>query len=202
MTRPPTHQRILDLTRAHGILRARDVEAAGIHTQVLTTLVADGVLERVARGRYRLADAEITEHHGLALVAAAVPAGVICLLSALQFHEIGTQLPREVWVAVDRRARRPALGFPPLRVVRFSGQALTAGVEHHVIEGQTVHIYSAAKTVADCFKYRNKIGLDVALEALAEGWRLRRFTLAELNACAAIDRVQRVMQPYIEAVIL
>lgn len=202
MTRAPTRQRVLDLARSHGILRARDAEAAGVHTQTLSALVADGILERVARGRYRLADADTTEHHGLAVAAAAVPSGVICLLSALQFHEIGTQLPREVWVAVDRRARRPALDFPPLRVVRFSGQALTAGVEHHVIEGQVVRITSAAKTVADCFKYRNKIGLDVALEALAEGWRMRRFTLADLNAYAIIDRVQRVMKPYIEAVIL
>ena len=202
MAEQTARQRILDLARAHGFLRARDVEAAGVHTQALTNLVAEGVRERVGRGRYRLTDAETTEHHGLAIAAAAVPSGVICLLSALQFHEIGTQLPRGVWLAIERRVRRPVLAYPELNVVRFSGQAFTAGIELHEIEGHVVRIYSPAKTVADCFKYRNKIGLDVALESLAEGWRLRRFTLADLTAYAAIDRVQRVMQPYIEAVVL
>ena len=119
----------------------------------------------------------------------------------MQFHDIGTQLPSEVWIAIDRRARRPALKFPPLRVIRYSGAALTEGVETHDIEGQKVKVYSVAKTLADCFKYRNKIGLDVALEALREAWRERRFTMAELGRYAGICRVQRVMGPYLEALV-
>lgn len=137
----------------------------------------------------------------MAVVATAVPYGTITLLSALQFHRIGTQLPSQVWIALDRRARRPALKYPPLRIVRYSGAALTEGIETHRVEGQAVRIYSAAKTIADCFKYRNKIGLEVALEALREGWRARRFTLNELDRYARVCRVQRVMRPYIEALV-
>jgi predicted transcriptional regulator of viral defense system len=123
----------------------------------------------------------------------------VCLLSALQYHDIGTHLPSEVWIAIDRRARRPALRYPPLRIVRYTGEALTEGVESHHVEGREVRIYNVAKTIADCFKYRNKIGLDVALEALREAWRARRFKLEELDRYAAICRVQRVMQPYLES---
>lgn len=123
----------------------------------------------------------------------------MCLLSALNFHRLGTQLPHEVWIALDRSARHPSIRYPRLRVVRFSGQALREGVETHRIEGQTVRIYGVAKTIADLFKYRNKIGLDVALEALREGWRARRFTMDELHRYARICRVERVMRPYLEA---
>lgn len=196
-------QQILDLAAQRGLISTRDVEARGLHRQALTRLVQAGKLERVARGRYRLPDPdyELTEHHGLVLAAAAAPKGVICLLSALQFHIIGTQLPRQVWIALDRKARKPAIDYPPLRIVRFSGEALTAGVEEHILEGQTVRIYSVAKTLADCFKYRNKIGLDVALEALREGWRDRRFTMDELERYARICRVSNVMRPYLEALV-
>jgi predicted transcriptional regulator of viral defense system len=196
-----THQRALRLAQRRQGVTARDFAAAGIHRQVFTRLVASGHLERVSRGVYRLPDRSITEHHGLAVVAAAVPHGTITLLSALQFHQIGTQLPSQVWIALDRRARRPALKYPPLRIVRYSGAALTEGIETHRIEGQAVRIYSAAKTIADCFKYRNKIGLEVALEALREGWRARRFTLNELDRYARVCRVRRVMRPYIEALV-
>lgn len=184
--------------RARGVT-PRDLAELGIHRQVLTRLVAEGRIERVARGVYRLPDQPITENHGLAVVATAVPHGVICLLSALQYHGIGTQLPSEVWIALDRRAWRPTLNFPPLRIVRYTGEALTAGVETHRVEGRMVRIYNVAKTLADCFKYRNKIGVDVALEALRESWRDRRFTMDELDRYAAICRVQRVMRPYLEA---
>lgn len=160
-----------------------------------------GALERVARGRYRLPDTPITEHHGLALVAAAVPKAVICLLSALSFHQIGTQLPHEVWVALDRRTRRPSLSYPRLRVFRFGGKALTEGIEAHPVEGETVRVYCVAKTIADVFKYRNKIGLDVALEALREAWRARRFTMDEIHRYARVCRVERVMRPYLEALV-
>lgn len=196
-----TNQQALRLARRRQGATARDFAEVGIHRQVLTRLVASGHLERVSRGVYRLPNRSITEHDGLAIVAAAVPQGTITLLSALQFHQIGTQLPSQVWIALDRRARRPALKYPPLRIVRYSGAALTEGIETHRIEGQTVRMYCAAKTIADCFKYRNKIGLEVALEALREGWRARRFTLNELDHYARVCRVQRVMQPYIEALV-
>jgi predicted transcriptional regulator of viral defense system len=143
----------------------------------------------------------VTEHHGLALVAATAPKAVICLLSALSFHQIGTQLPHEVWIALDRRSRRPSLIYPRLHVVRFGGDALTEGVEIHRIEGETVRVYSVPKTIADTFKYRNKIGLDVALEALREAWRARGFTMDKMDRYARVCRVERVMRPYLEILV-
>ncbi len=184
--------------RARGVT-PQELAEAGIHRQALTRLVREGSIERIARGLYRRAAQPITENHGLVIAATAVPYGVICLLSALQYHGIGTHVPSEVWMALDRRAWRPKLDWPPLRIVRFSGDALTQGVEQHAIEGRPVKIYSVAKTVADCFKYRNKIGLDVALEALREAWHARHFTMDELDRFARICRVQRVMQPYLAA---
>jgi predicted transcriptional regulator of viral defense system len=193
--------RVLRLARGRGFVTRREVALAGVHTQALSRLVRAGALERVARGRYRLPDAPITENHGLALVAAAVPTAVICLVSALAFHGVGTQLPHEVWIAIDRRARRPAVEWPRLRVHRFGGEALSAGVEVHRLEGQPVKIYGVAKTVADVFKYRNKVGLDVALEALREAWRARRFTMDEIHRYARLCRVERVMRPYLDALV-
>ena len=180
------------------VVTARDATKAGIHSPDLTRLVARGVHERVARGQYRLPDQPITEHHALALVARAVPGGVICLLSALGYHGIGTQLPPDVWVAIERRKRQPRLTYPPLRVVTFTGAAFTTGVGIHEIEGQRVKVYSVAKTIADLFKARNKVGRDVAIEALREAWRERRFTMAELERHARTCRVHRVMRPYLE----
>ena len=191
--------RALKLARRRRGVTARELGEAGIHTQVLSRLVATGELERIARGLYRLPEDAVSEHHGMAIAAAAVPHGVICLLSALQYHGIGTHIPSEVWMAMDRRARRPALRFPPLRIVRYTGASLTEGVEAHRIEGREVRVYNVAKTIADCFKYRNKIGLEVALEALREAWRARRFTMDELDRYAAICRLQQVMRPYLEA---
>lgn len=189
----------LKLARRRQGVTTRELADAGIHTQTLTRLVKAGRLERIARGMYRLPEQSVSEHHGFVLASVAIPRATICLLSALQFHGIGSQLPFEVWIAIDRRDRRPVLKFPPLRIVRFTGVALTSGVESHRIEGHTVRVYNVAKTVADCFKYRNKIGIDVALEALREAWRTRRLTMDELDRYARICRVQRVMQPYVEA---
>lgn len=191
--------RTLKLARRKQGVRTSELAEHGIHRQALSRLVAAGKLERVGRGLYRTPASPLTEHHGLALVGAAVPKGVICLLSALRFHAIGTQLPSQVWIAIDRRARQPAPSYPPVKVVRFTGRALTEGFREHRIEGQSVRIYGVAKTVADCFKYRNKIGLDVALEALREAWRARRFTMDELDRYAGICRVRRVMKPYLES---
>ena len=156
---------------------------------------------RTGRGLYGLAEAEVTAHHGLALAGKAAPKGVICLLSALRFHEIGTQGPHEVWVAIERRAARPRIKRPKMRIVRFSGKAFSEGMEEHVIEGVRVRIYNAAKTVADCFKYRNKIGVDVALEALREVIRGRRCTIDALWRYGEICRVTRTMRPYMEAIV-
>ena len=179
----------------------RDAARAGIHSQQLTRLVENGILRRVARGQYQLAARPVTEHHGLVIVSRAVPRGVICLLSALNVHGIGTQLPPEVWVAIEGRARRPVLAYPPLRVVRFGGRAFAHGVATHRFEGESIRVYGVAKTLADLFKYRNKVGLDVALEALREAWRQRKFTIEELDRAARICRVERVMRPYVEAVV-
>lgn len=201
MSQLTDRERLLRLAHPRRILTTREVVERGIHRQLLSRLVREGVLERIERGCYQLAEGQVTEHHGLAVAAAAVPHGVICLLSALAFHGLGTQLPAEVWMALDRRARRPALRHPPLRIVRFGGAALSEGVENHVIEGQSVRIYRVAKTLADTFKYRNKIGLEVALEALREAWRERRFSMDELDRFARICRVERVMRPYLEALV-
>lgn len=198
---PTDRKRLLDLARSRTYVSARQVSESGIHTEHLSRLVADGTLERVARGQYRLAEAGITEHHGLVLAALAAPAGVVCLLSALSFHGIGTELPAEVWIAVERGKTAPRLRSPRLRVVRYSGPAFTEGIERHVIEGQPVRVYGVAKTLADLFKARNRVGLDVAMDALREAWRDRRFTIAELDRAARACRVARVMRPYLEGLL-
>ena len=127
--------------------------------------------------------------------------GVVCLISALSFHGIGTQLPHETWMALERGSRTPVLAYPRLRILRFSGSAFTAGIEEHAIEGRRVRVYSAAKTVADCFKFRNHVGLDVAIEALREGWRARAFTVEDLMFAARSTRMERVMTPYVDTVL-
>jgi predicted transcriptional regulator of viral defense system len=189
----------LDLLKRRGLVRPKDLAEVGISRDVLRPLVKSGQVIRVARGLYALPDADVTENSSLAEVSVKVPHGVICLLSALRFHGLGTQNPYEVWLAIDRKARRPIAGNLPIRIVRFSGKSLGDGVEVHDIQGVSVRIYSTAKTVADCFKYRNKTGLDVALEALREGWRARRFTMDDLGRYAKVDRVTNVMRPYLEA---
>lgn len=194
-------ERALGLARRHEILTTREAVRAGIHNQTLSRLVLERKLERVARGLYRLPDAPATQHHGLALVAGAAPDSVVCLLSAVAFHGVGTQVPAAVWIAVDRRVRKPALRWPPIRVFRFGGESSSAGVEVHTLEGVSVNIYSLAKCVADLFKYRNKVGLDVALEVLREAWRDRMVTVDELSHFGRICRVERVMQPYLEATV-
>jgi len=159
------------------------------------------MLVQSARGLYTLSKRDLTANHSLAQVCKRIPHGVVCLLSALRFHGLTTQMPAEVWIAIDRKARRPAVGDLPVRIVRFSGAALREGVEEHRIEGITVRVTNPAKTIADCFKYRNKIGLDVALEALREGWRERGFSMDELWKYARLCRVANVMRPYLEAMV-
>jgi len=192
-------QKALSLLKRRGLVRPKELAEQGISRDALRPLVKSGEVVRVARGLYALPDADVTENRSLAEVSKKVHHGIVCLLSALRFHGLGTQNPYEIWLAIDRKARRPIAGDPPIRIVRFSGRSLREGVEVHDIQGVPVRIYSTAKTVADCFKYRNKIGLDVALEALREGWRARRFNMDILWQYAKVDRVTNVMRPYLEA---
>jgi predicted transcriptional regulator of viral defense system len=191
---------VLQVVRRLGIVRAAELEAHGIPRGQIYRLVRKGLVERQARGIYVASKHPVTAEHTLAQVAKRVPGGVFCLLTALRFHELTTQAPAEVWIALPEKARRPKLDYPRLRVARFSGPALTEGIETHRLEGVEVRVYSAAKTVADCFKYRNKVGVDVAIEALRDFGRLHRGRAADLARYARICRVSRVMQPYMDAI--
>ena len=193
-------EEVLDLARKAKILRVQDLSEKGIHPEHLRRLYQRGLLVRMGRGVYMLPNASISVNFSLAEVAKKVPRGIICLLSSLRFHEIGTQSPFEVWIALDRKAARPRVDTPRLRVMRFSDAAFSSGVETHKIDGVTVRLYCPAKTVADCFKYRNKIGLDVAIEALRECRRSRKCKIDDLWKYAKICRVANVMRPYLEAI--
>lgn len=200
--RPATAgSRLLKLARTRPIVRARDAAAEGIHTGTLTRLARTGKLEKVGPGRYRLATSDVTESHSLVLACGIVPSSVVCLSSALLFHRIGTQLPREVWLAVPRGTRIPSVAYPPIRVTRIAPALFDLGVEEHRIEGGVVKVYSIARTVVDCFRFRNKVGLDVALEALIEARRSRRLDLNELDKVAKALRLDRVMRPYLEMLV-
>lgn len=199
MTKKPPVDPALALLDALGTARSRDLEAAGVSRTRIRRLVERGVIERVGRGLYRLPGAPFTEGRDLAEVARRVPRGVVCLLSALRFHDLTTQNPFEVWLAIDRKAWRPRVEHPPLRLVYLSGAPFREGVEEHDVDGARVRVFSAAKTVADCFKFRNKIGIDVAVEALRAYRRAQPKQLEALWRFAEIDRVTRVLRPYLEA---
>ncbi len=194
-----TTEKLLDLVRKQGLLRPKDLAPLNIPRVALTRAVRRGQLERVGRGLYGLPTRVVSAHGTLAEVARRVPKGVVCLLSALRFHELTTQAPFEVWLAIENKAAAPRLDYPPLRLVRFSAAALSEGVEEHLIDGVGVRVTSVAKTVADCFKYRHKIGLDVALEALREAWAAQRMSSEEIWHCAKLNRVANVMRPYLES---
>ena len=192
-------ERTLRLVRTTGVLRPRDLQKHGIPRQYLHILEQTGKVRRSGRGLYVLEGKNATENHTIAEACKRVPHGVICLVSALRLHDLTTQLPHEVWMAIERKARKPNVEYPPIRIVRFSGSALTNGIEKRKIDGVPVRVYGPAKTVADCFKYRNKIGLDVALEALRDCRRNKKATMDQLWAAAKICRVANVMQPYMES---
>ncbi|MBI3847671.1 MAG: type IV toxin-antitoxin system AbiEi family antitoxin domain-containing protein [Planctomycetes bacterium] len=200
MTTNKEQRRALLAVRELGVIRPADLEARGIPRRRLYELLRAGKVERQSRGIYVARGHRYTAEHALARVTKRVPGGVICLLSALRFHDLTTQLPAEVWIALPEKARKPRLDYPRLRVTRFSGAALTDGIETHLIEGVTVRVYSAAKSVADCFKYRNKTGVDIAVEALRDFSRRRRGGATELARFARICRVTRVMQPYLDSI--
>jgi predicted transcriptional regulator of viral defense system len=193
--------RLVTMTRRKGLLRPRDLAEKNIPREYLRRACNQGLLERVGRGLYRVPGTMATESQSLAQVCRKVPMGVVCLLSALRFHDLTTQNPFEVWLAIGPKARTPRMDTVALRVVRFSGNALTEGVESHDAAGVEIRVYGAAKTVADCFKFRNKIGVDVAVEALRDCLKQRKVKVDELVRYARICRVERVMSPYLEAML-
>ncbi len=189
----------LDLVREKRLVRARDFTAAGLARTYLSRLLEDGLLIRIDRGLYALAEPPVSAAHMLAEVAKRTPKAVIALLSALRFHDLGTQSPHRVWILLGPKDWAPTGGSVPLRVIRSAAPCLASGVERHSIEGQEVPITSPGKTVVDCFKHRSKVGLDVALEALREALARRLTTPDELWRLAAVCRVSTVMRPYLES---
>lgn len=195
----PATDRLLRLAGRTGVVRSRDLARHGIAREYLRIAERKGLLSRVSRGIYVAKEAPITEHHSLVEAAKRVPHGVICLLSALRFHDLTTQSPYEVWMAIGQKARSPKLDSPRLRIVRFSPESLRFGVVKHRVEGVEVPVFTPAKTVADCFKFRHKIGVDVALEALREAFRKKKASMDELWEAAKVCRVANVMRPYLES---
>ncbi len=194
-----SYQKILELAAQRGLIRPRDLDALGLPSVALTRLVRQGLLTRVSRDLYALPDRKVSAHGMLAEVARKHPQAIACLLSALRVHNLTTQSPFEVWLAIPNKARAPKMDYPPLRIVRFSGAALTEGIEERQIDSVTVRVTNVARTVADCFKFRNKVGLDVAMEALQEAWQARRVSMDEVWRYATLCRVANVMRPYMES---
>lgn len=192
-------QRALELASQRGLLRASHLQELGIARVVLSRLTASGQLERVGRGVYRLPDAQGAEHESLATIAVKVPQAVFCLLTALQIHELTTQLPRQVWIAMPQGSHVPKMDYPPVKMVQFSGEAYAQGIEVVRADQVELRVYGVAKTIADCFKHRNKVGLDVAIEALREALAANKTNANDLWRFAKICRVANVMRPYLEA---
>lgn len=188
-------------SKHHGMLRTAQALRLGIHPRTLYALREEGQIVAVARGLYRLADAPELSDPELATVAAKIPSAVVCLLSALAFHNITTQIPHQVFIALPRHATYPRLEHPPLRIFQFSRAPYEAGIERNLVEGVELKVYSPAKTVVDCFKFRNQVGLDVALEALRDAWRHKMVTMDDLWRFAQVCRVTNVMRPYLESVV-
>lgn len=203
MKRLPSERAIRHATavfkESGGTLRTREAAERGVHYSTLYGMRDSGLLEQLSRGVYRLAELQAVSKFDVVTVAERVPDAVLCLVSALDFHGLGTQVPSGVSIALSPKARRPRLEYPPLRVYRMSGEALTRGVDEHHLDGTQVKVFNPAKTVADCFKYRNKIGLDVALEALRETLRSRKATPDAIMKYAEIDRVSKIVRPYLDA---
>jgi predicted transcriptional regulator of viral defense system len=192
---------VRNLFHQKGLVRMRDLRDAGVASETVARLVREGAVTRVARGLYQLAEAVPDARRSFAEASALVPKGVTCLISALQFHELTLQMPSVVWIAIDRTGWKPKVEYPPIRFVRFSSRALREGVKRHLIEGIEVPIFEPAKTIVDCFRYRNKIGLDIALEGLREGLRTKRATPDQLWEFARTARVWSVIRPYVEAMV-
>lgn len=189
---------ILKIMAETGIIRPSMLRKQGISPQILQRLYRSGRLIRLGRGLYASIDYQPTEYHSFAEVGTRIPKGVICLLSALQFHDLTTQMPGKVWVAIKRPSRPLRIDIP-VHIVYFSSQAFSEGIEKHNIEGVEIKVYCPAKTVADCFKYRNKIGLDAAIEALRDCLRQKKSSIDEIWKYAKICRVTNIMKPYLES---
>jgi predicted transcriptional regulator of viral defense system len=195
----PQNQRVLELALQKGFLRSSDLEQINVPRVLLTRMSANGQLEKVSRGVYRLPNNPISEHETLLTIATMVPQAVFCLLSALQYYELTTQLPGEIWIAMPRGSHAPKIAYPPVKMIQFSGEAYSQGIETVERDQVTFRIYSVAKTIVDCFKHRNKIGIDVAIEALKEARFKRQIDMNELWRFAKICRVTNLMRPYLEA---
>ena len=203
---PPTttsqRDRTVALLKANGPMRGVELSGAGVHPETLARMLKDQTLTRVTRGLYQLADAEVTAPHNLAEIARLVPKGVICLVSALQFHDLTLQIPGRVWLAIGSKARKPKIDYPPVRVVRFGPRALSLGVQTHNVDGVSVPIFDPAKTVVDCFRFRQHVGLDVALEGLHNVIRSGKAKPAQIVDYARDTRIWSVLRPYLEAVVV
>ncbi len=194
-------EQVIDYVKHHNLVRSNEIDKMGLPRTYLNQLTQEGVINRVGHGLYQWPDRRQDSHTTLSEVAKKAPNGVISLLSALSFHEFTSENPFEVWVALERKSWRPAIDYPPTKFVYMSGKSISEGIDVHILNGVEVRIFNPAKTVADCFKYRNKIGLDVALESLKEGWKMKYFTIDELMHYAEICRVENVIRPYVEALI-
>jgi predicted transcriptional regulator of viral defense system len=194
-------QQILDLIREKKIIKAQELRKLGFHQEYIRQLEKQHLIIRVARGVYTLANLDLTENQSLIEASVRVDHGVVCLLSALRFHDLTTQAPFEVWMAIASKTRSPSEELIPIRIVYMSGDSFAQGIEEHLIAAQLVKVYNIPKTIADCFKYRHKIGLDVANEALRESWNRKRVSLDSLWHYAKICRVQNVMRPYLESLV-
>lgn len=201
MSKVNKKQQILQIAQEKGVISAADLLERNIPREYLSRYARQGLLAKIDRGLYRLPGHDLGENESLIEVSKKVPKGVISLLSALRFHGITTENPFEVWMALANKSWLPKTNYPPVRFIFFSDQAMAAGVETHLLSGVEVKVFNPAKTVADCFKFRNKIGLDVALDALREGWRKKLFTMDEIFRYAKICRVHKVIRPYVETLV-
>lgn len=201
MTLSKEEQKIVTFIKAQGIVRPRDLKKQNFSDAFLYILCKKGVLQKLGRGLFAHIDHQFDENQSTMEVCKQVPSAVVCLLSALSFHKFTTQNPFEVWIALEKSTWRPKIDYPPIRVFMFSKKAFSTGFKKHDIGGTKVKVYMPAKTIADCFKFRNQIGLDVALEALHEGWRKKLFTMDELYKYGKICRVNKIMKPYLESLL-
>ncbi|MDH3601240.1 MAG: type IV toxin-antitoxin system AbiEi family antitoxin domain-containing protein [Candidatus Tectomicrobia bacterium] len=202
MAKPTLTQDQLYEAGIGAFFRPQDLDVLGIPFYDLQQLVAEGVAERVARGLYRLTDAEPSEHYSLAAVCARAPNAIVCLLSALRYHDIGTQLPRDIWIAIPRRSRAPRVEGFPIRLVRFSGPSLSYGVEEIRLENVPVKLTTPARTVVDCFRFRRLVGRDVALEALRTAIQEHKASADEIWRAAEVCRAKSLVGPALEVLAL
>ncbi len=192
-----TKEQIMKTAKRLQVFRPKEIDAP---RRVLLELVSEGLLERSSRGLYQIAGAEPSAHYSAVMACTRVPKGVVSLLTALRFHEIGTQNPGEVWLTIPIRAHRPMVDYPQIQFIRASGRSYSEGVAYHTLQGRRIPVYTVEKTIVDCFKYRNRIGLDVAIEALKDSLRQKKVNMDKLWKLAKTCRVSRIMQPYLEAI--